>query len=146
MTPHKQLHRHLPDQGQIGDCWRTCFACLLDMQPAEVPHFVEHCWQNSELGRRNAATWLAPRGLHIVELAYSGELQAVLDFMKTCNPGTYFLLGGNSRNGCGHSVIVCDGEIVWDPSLDDAGIVGPMDDGYYWITFLVPALHMRGAA
>jgi hypothetical protein len=58
--------------------------------------------------------------------------------MKAINPGVFYLLGGQSRTDCGHSVVCLDDAIIWDPSLTDAGIVGPMEDGYYWITVLIP--------
>jgi hypothetical protein len=38
MTPHKQRFRHDPANGIYGDCWRTAIACLLDIQPEEIPH------------------------------------------------------------------------------------------------------------
>lgn len=143
MTPHKQLHRHRPADGQIGDCWRTCIACLLDMAPGEVPHFVDGCWQDSAKSMANARAWLAGQGLAIIEYALSADLSDVLRSVGAINPGMYYLLGGNSATGVGHSVVCCDDGIVWDPSLDDAGIVGPMDDGYYWVSWLVPALLLR---
>ncbi len=36
MTPNKQLNLHEPAAGVIGDCWRTCIACLLDKSPSDV--------------------------------------------------------------------------------------------------------------
>ena len=145
MTPHKQLYRHRPDEGQVGDCWRTAIGCLLDLPPTEVPHFVETCWNDTPTANLNARRWLATKGLGFVELAYSGDLDSILASIAACSPHTYYLLGGNSRTGVGHSVIGCHDQIVWDPSLDDAGIVGPMDDGYYWVTYLVPLLIVRNA-
>jgi hypothetical protein len=38
-----------------------------------------------------------------------------------------------------HTVVCRGGRIEWDPSMDDAGIVGPCDDGFYWVTWLIPA-------
>lgn len=143
MTPHKQLFRHKPEEGVIGDCWRTCIACLLDLHPSEVPHFTDGSWNDSAATTAKTRAWLRSRGLGFVELAYSGDLEAVMASLAANAPGAYYLLGGNSRTGCGHSVIACGSEIVWDPSQTDAGIVGPMDDGYYWATFFVPAALMR---
>jgi hypothetical protein len=48
--------------------------------------------------------------------------------------------------GTAHVVIALNDAIVWDPALDDSGIVGPADDGYYWIEFLVPAQILAEAA
>lgn len=120
-----------------GDCWRTCIACLLDKQPSDVPHFVEGRWDDAEEVKRRTAAYLRTQGLAHVEFAFAGNLDSVLAMMAAVNPGLYYLLGGQSKSDVGHSVICCDGAIVWDPSLDDVGIVGPMEDGYYWVTFLV---------
>ena len=138
MTPHKQLNRHRPEAGEIGDCWRTSIACLLDMHPREVPHFVEHDFEDSATATRNLREWLAGIGLGMVEFPFSAPLEAMMSSIHAINPGSYYLLSGNSRNRCGHTVVACGDKIVWDPSIDDSGIVGPMDDGYYWVMFFVP--------
>lgn len=142
MTPQKQLFRHEPSEGVIGDCWRTCFACLLDIQPHEVPHFCDgDLWDNGPAATANAKEFLATHGLSCIDYAVSGELGDVLRSIGACNPGLHYMLSGKSRTGCNHLVICCDDAIVWDPSLDDAGIVGPCEpDGYYWITWLVPSI------
>lgn len=141
MTPQKQLSRHLPHEGIIGDCWRTTIACLLDLQPCQVPHFCDgERWNDTIAANSATRTWLRRRGLDFIEYAMAGDLTDVLRSVGACNPSLYYLLGGTSRTGVNHSVICRDDCIVWDPSITDAGIVGPMDDGYYWITWLVPAL------
>lgn len=92
---------------------------------------------------RLAREWLSGRGLSLIQFAFASDLQSVLDSQASCNPNTYFILGGTSRTGVLHAVIACNAEIVWDPSPDDAGIVGPDKDGLYWIEFLVPSLTVR---
>lgn len=141
MKPQHQLFRHRPDEGQIGDCWRTVIACLLNMPAADVPHFVQTCWNESATATARLRAWLASVGYGYVEMAYTGTgaLQSILDSIADCNPNTYYLLGGNSKTGCGHCVIGLNDQVAWDPSPDAVGITGPMDDGYYWIGFLVPA-------
>jgi hypothetical protein len=141
MTPHKQLFRHRPEEGLIGDCWRTCIACLLDMAPADVPHFCDaEAWNNSELANAAARRWLHARGFNFIQYAMQGELEAVLRSVAACAPDQHYLLAGTSTTGCGHSVIGFNDAVAWDPSIDDAGIVGPMSDGYYWLTWLTPSL------
>lgn len=144
MTPHKQLFRHDPATGTTGDCWRTSIGCLLDLPPAEVPHFVDGHWNDAVATNAIAREWLARYGLGFVECAYLATLEEVLASVGAVNPGHYYLLGGNSRNGTGHSVVCCDDRVVWDPSLDDTGIVAPMEDGHYWVTWLVPLLIVKG--
>lgn len=146
MTPHKQLNHHQPELGIIGDCWRTAIACLLDKHPSEVPHFCEHDFENTKAANDNCRAYLATQGLAHIEYAMPGDdLDAVLNSVAAQNPGLLFILGGNSRTGCGHVVICRDGEIVWDPSLTNAGIVGPMNDGFYWVTWLVPGFLKGGS-
>lgn len=145
MRTFKQLFRHAPEAGVTGDCWRSTIACLLDMHPSEVPHFVEGCWEDGLEVKRRTKAWLATRGLSMVENAFDCDLHDVLSSVGSINPGLHYLLGGNSRNGTGHSVVCCDDQIVWDPALDNSGIVAPMDDGYYWVTWLVPAILRKAA-
>lgn len=143
MTPHKQQFMHDPDNGVVGDCWRTCFACLLDMEPAAVPHFVFGHWNNARTADRLAREWLAQHGLGFIEYPMNCELGDLLRSVAAINPGTYYVLSGTSSNGTGHSVIACDDEIVHDPAQDSSGIVGPMDDGFYWVSFLIPSIVLK---
>jgi len=140
MTPHKQLLRHNPAAGQIGDCWRTCIACLLDLAPDQVPHFVEPHLDDGPAATAFARRWLASRGFGLIQFAYTGALQGILDAQAAVNPDTYFLLGGMSRSGVLHSVIARNDAIEWDPHPDDVGVIGPDPNGLYWLEFLVPSL------
>lgn len=143
MTPSKQLFLHKPEEGQIGDCWRTCIACLLNKRPEEVPHFTSNSWGDYSATRKSTLEYLATLGLSCIEYPVaSSVLDDVLSSTHLINPYHYFILSGNSKNGTGHSVICLDSRIVWDPSLDDSGIVGPMSDGYFWISWLVTDLHL----
>jgi hypothetical protein len=136
MTPYKQLYRHRPEDGIWGDCYRSAIASLLDLQPAEVPHWFDQGILSTEAYPRVDA-WLAARGLCRITAAFSGELQVFLDHMKTHNAGIYYLLTGKSRTGCNHTVIGLDDAIVHDPSLNDSGIIGPcIEDGLYWLEFI----------
>lgn len=133
MTPHKQLFRHDPDNGSIGDCFRTCIACLLDLAPADVPHFAEGM-PSGEVMRERARAWLAGRGLYFFEIPFVGtELGRLLEYMASVNPGIHYMLSGKSRNGVGHFVLCRDAQIVHDPSQNDAGIVGPHEHDDYWV-------------
>jgi hypothetical protein len=142
MRIQKQLNRHDPANGVYGDCHRTAIACVLDMDACDVPHFMDKKPDNSEAPECHEAieVWLNARGLTQISVCYSGsiDLDLVLRTVMNSNPqspGLVFLLGGTSRNKCNHTVVCCDGEIICDPSLDDAGIVGPMSDGNWWVTF-----------
>lgn len=137
MIHRKQRFRHDPDNGVYGDCHRTALACLLDMEPEEVPHFGGDYTDPGAFHLRESE-WLESQGLCAASTAFNAPLEDVLRAQESLNPRVYYLLGGKSRTGCGHTVIGCGGEIVWDPSLDDAGIVAPFDsDGLYWVTWIL---------
>jgi hypothetical protein len=141
MKPQKQLFRHKPSEGIFGDCHRTAIACVLDMDAKDVPHFMDGTpgTGDAEAAHDNAEAWLNARGICTINILFPGDLplRAVLDSVKFLNMRSHpvFILGGQSRNNVNHSVVCCDGEIVCDPSLDDSGIIGPCDDGSYWLTF-----------
>lgn len=138
MKPQKQLFRHRPSEGIFGDCHRTAIACVLDMDAADVPHFMDADISGNEAHDRVEA-WLNARGIATINVLYTGEvpLREVLNTVAACNQRgkPVFILGGQSRNGVNHSVVCCDGKIVCDPGQDDPGIIGPCDDGFYWLTF-----------
>lgn len=147
MRFQKQLFSHNPPHS-YGDCQRTVFACLLDMKPEDIPNFGIH------IG--NAAAWdiavddfLVSQNLYFTRVYYSGDigLEAVLRTQKLTNPGMYYMLVGESRNGVNHVVIGLNDKIIHDPSIDNSGIVGPCTgeveaDRMYCVEFLVP-LFMR---
>lgn len=139
MIQQKQLFLHDPTNGVYGDCFRTVIASLLDLPAAEAPHF------NADTGAFDMAeqdrlmnAWLAERKLSQVCVPFDGgfPLAELLAMMERLNPGVRFMLTGQSRTGCNHCVICLAGEIEWDPSQTDAGIIGPADDGNWWVTYL----------
>lgn len=157
MKPSKQLNRHDPENGVWGDCTRTVFACLLDLEPADVPHFYDK-GENVEIADRRIQEWLGSRyGLRLFQFPLSvhpeaeNGRQAVLDTVGSWNRDAYWTLSGKSKRGTNHVVICCGSEIVWDPSLDNTGIVGPVVDGdgetvdppHYTVAFLMPASQHR---
>lgn len=134
MTPLKQRNRHEPEKGIYGDCHRAALASVLEMSLDDVPHFCDPTHFPKDWVKHER-DWLRDHGFTPITAMFQGDLETVLYTIAHLNPDTYCILGGTSRNGCGHSVIAYNGEIVHDPSLDDSGIVGPMKDGYYWVTF-----------
>lgn len=148
MKPQKQLLRHNPP-ASYGDCFRTAIAIVLDMDATEVPHFMDGAVSGEE-GAAAAEAWLNARGMTGINIVVDGKrpLQAVLDSIAGTNLRQLpvFLLTGTSRNGCAHVVVACNGDIACDPALDDSGIVGPCDDGYYWLTFFGALAATNGEA
>lgn len=138
MTPLKQRNRHNPENGVYGDCHRAALASLLDLQLDDVPHFMHGLGpDDGETFNRAQEVFLRTRGLTPIVFAISADtLDIVLEQCEIWNPGVYYLLGGESANDCGHTVVAGCGKIVHDPSRDNVGIIGPMKDGYYWITYI----------
>lgn len=136
VTPVKQLFRHEPHKGIYGDCHRAAIACVLDLRPEDVPHFGEHGDDDPVAWTREVNEFLALHGMTSLAIPFPGDdLKAVLHCVSTVNPGVYYLLTGKSRTGTNHNVVCLDGRIIHDPSLDDAGIIGPCNDGLYWVQF-----------
>ena len=144
MAYQKQLHYHDPEQGIFGDCYRTCLAGLLDVDRDSVPHYVDSI-EPAEWEKRITplyAAWLADRGLQELAIpVYGGNVsvEEILTFQATrTSQDSRAMLNGTSATGCNHCVIIGSGKILHDPSLTDSGILGPCDDGFYWVTWLIP--------
>lgn len=140
MTPIKQRFYHDPENGVYGDCHRAALASLLDLPLDAVPHFMHGLGPDDGEAFNDAQeAFLRTRGLTPIIFPIDDErngLEAVLIALESYNPGVYYLLGGSSANGTGHTVVAGGGKIVHDPARDDSGIVGPMEDGWYWITYV----------
>jgi len=107
------------------------------MDRDDVPNFGVHYSDNDKF-QNEVNAWLAQQGYQQTFFAFNVGIQQVFTMMGTIMHNTYYILGGNSKTGVGHSVICCGNQIVWDPSLDDSSIIGPMDDDLYWVTILTP--------
>ncbi len=136
MRRQKQRFAHNPAQGSFGDCLRTAIACVLDLDRDEVPHFNDGSSDTEKCGER-ANAWLASHELVLIAVPYPGEMPMaeLLAQQEILNPGIHFLLSGMSRTGVNHCVVATSKGIDWDPSLADAGIIGPCDDGNWWLDF-----------
>ena len=133
----KQANDHRPEDGIWGDCHRTAYAMALGLDRDTVPHFMD-CGVSWEKANDDTRKWLSTIGLNEITFPVTGgSPRDVLDSWKVFAPDVPLVLGGMSRTGVGHSVCVFNGEI-FDPSTKDSGIIGPMEDGYYWLTFFVP--------
>lgn len=148
MKFQKQLNMHDPENGIYGDCLRTVFACLLDLDPQDVPHFNDRTdGRNDQDVGRMLNDWLRERGYALVTTRYNGEasLDDVLAAADWGSFGMPFLLSGKSGIGADHVVICHDGKIIWDPSRVDSGIVGPMSDGMWLVEWLVRPIERAAA-
>lgn len=151
MTPLKQRLTHDPANGVYGDCHRACVASIFDLPLEAVPHFCDGTAQDDEGGeiaKGRERHWLRERGFGVVSIPFPAEtgLAAILNMLSVSMAESHYIVGGRSANGFNHSVIARGGAIVHDPSMNDAGIVGPCDDGHFWIDLYValdPAGYLR---
>lgn len=136
----KNSVKHDPSAGTYGDCHRACFCTILGLEPEQVPHFYyDGPAGDGGIAEQRIVEFLDARGLvqgHVLFVAEHTSLEQVLYTTGHMMPGVPLILGGLSARGCGHSVVLLDGEIYNDPT--GSGIVGPMADGYYWVTFFSP--------
>jgi hypothetical protein len=141
MTPVKQEFAHNPPDSH-GDCHRAALATILDLPLTAVPHIGDkEAAIDGKLFKQNEREFLATLGLIAVAVPLAGTLSHILYASGELNPEQeYFILGGVSSSECGHSVVANKDGIVHDPHPDNVGIIAPMDDGYYWLTYIVRSL------
>ena len=140
MKQVKNTVKHDPKNGTYGNCHSACFATILGLPIEEVPHFFEEGDEiDTAIQWERIDKFLADRGLvqgHILFYGEVNRLDDILGYTTVHLKGLPVILGGLSTAGCGHSVVVMDGVIFNDPT--GSGIVGPMKDGYFWLTFFSP--------
>lgn len=138
MTPVKQTQLHDPPRS-YGDCHRAALASLLDLPIDGVPNLMHGLAQGEgEIFQARQKEFLDARGFVAVQLPIQADdLKTACNAANVWNPGLLFLLGGESASGCGHTVVADGTGIVHDPHPDDVGIVGPMEDGCFWVTYVL---------
>lgn len=132
----QQLIKHNPKKNKWGDCYRTCFAIILNKDAKDVPHFLDNDNQNAN---KDAKIWLKEQGFGLFSWYYEERLirlNAIIQHHKEISPGVPFILTGKSPRECAHCVVVLDGKIVCDPFTGEEGnedtFIGPCDGGYFW--------------
>ena len=151
MLKQKQRWLHLED-GHCGDCYRTCIASYLGMVRDSVPHFVElyggKDWNDIEAIARAIELWMKERGLLMLSIPVNGEVPfeaLASDVAKHWLPGVdRLIIGGTSPRGYPHVILWDKNEGYFDPTKNyDGGdmLVGPQDDGNWWIMAILPAWH-----
>lgn len=145
MIEYKQMYLHVPSEGIIGDCWRTCLSCLLETHPDTIPHYYKELWNQGEniapIVQAKTNQFLSSFGVQYVEYPLQCDLDQLRTYLTHYYPDMYMIVGCNSKNG-GHSVIMKNSDYIWDPAIDNSGCEGPMEDGYFWIGLLVAAEHL----
>ncbi len=137
MTPQNMLTLHDPDNGQYGDCFRACIASLMDMPAESVPHVLENYGAEEDadfIGRMN--DWLRPHGFLFLEFPTACDEDNLSRVSRGYFYDLHYVLLGTSPRGCNHNAIYKAGDLVHDPHPDGGGIIGPAEDGFYWLGFL----------
>ena len=108
--------------GENGDCFRTCLACLLDLEsPTDVPDFAN---DPDEFWYETCNTWLRTNfgcQLHYIEA----------DKVDPNGLKHPHLMMGVSPRGFLHCCVGCRGEIVHDPHPDQTGLIEVRQYGYF---------------
>lgn len=134
----KQLFTHDPENGQHGDCWRTCVACLLDIPCEAVPHV--HKDMSPEQWREWTILALDEFSHVAITMAITpGEdgspstMEEAAKFAwKYCAP-IPFILSGLSPRSVNHAVVVYTPDFIHDPSQQGGGLIGPCEPTGYWM-------------
>lgn len=132
MIEYKQLYLHKPQEGSWGDCFRACIASILDFEHvADVPHVYDK-GASAEEATEHLNKLLARGNLVYVEIPLAATADQLRVYLKRYYKNIHVIIGCSSKHG-NHSVVMKNDDYMWDPSIDNSGCVGPMDDGYYWI-------------
>jgi hypothetical protein len=134
----KQAFLHDPANGVYGDCYRTAIACILKRERDTVPSFA-YLWDDPDAWDSEVNFWLEKEGFSLAKTLFQvDKLEDLLVSQMLNALNCPYILIGQSKNGTNHCVICIGGEIVHDPSIDNSGIVGPCDNGYYTIEYILP--------
>lgn len=137
---------HTQTSLEPGNCFQTAVACLLDVEPEEVPdQLVNDAKRVTHPD--GSATWEGPHyvtalnaylrthhGLAYMEVHYPIEL--FTHAVQLREPGYHLMTGRTVRspvNNSRHVVVGRFGELVWDPHPSRAGLI---EDVNY--AFLLP--------
>lgn len=133
---HKQEFRHDPENGIHGDCGRAVIASLLGLPLSAVPH--EHREMTGAEFNASIDAFLKSRGVTRIWLGFHAEsVEQAADWASQWSNGMHFVLMGTSPRGTNHVVIGHEGKIVHDPHPDGGDLVGPTDNGLYYVEWLV---------
>lgn len=123
MIRHRQLFF-----GELGSCFATALASVLDLDLAAVPNFVAFGY-----GRWFEALglWCKAQRIHM-RIVYDKRSGLVGDDGKpTPMPKHPIIASGQGPRGFRHAVVFQGGRFVHDPHPDASGLLGKPDR--YWV-------------
>lgn len=141
MKYHRSIVKHDPKAGSYGDCFRACVASVFNYrQITDVPHFLEK-GPGSNWGEYHR--WLArTHDAYSMSVPLNVEtLEDVFTFTRMSFSFNFpYILTGTSIAGVNHCVVANWFGIIHDPSAEpdqQHTIIGPTDDGLFWIECFV---------
>lgn len=135
MIPFNQLINNDPENGQYGDCYRTCIASILEIEPEKVPHF----YQTGEPGSlEKVRDWLYKYDCYLIDVAFrNNNIIELLRMLNSSYRNIYCIISGQSDRGYDHACVLYNGEIIHDPHPSKKGINRPCSTGYYHVEAIV---------
>lgn len=132
MIKYDQLiQKHDPDKDRIGDCFRTSIACILEIKPAKVPHFVSNRYGTDDFNLVNIVNdvnkWLIKEGLF---LQYMEFYKSTLHY-DLSHFGHHVITAPSPRGNFHHCVVGFAGEFIHDPHKSRAGVDQSDDETVY---------------
>jgi hypothetical protein len=121
----------------VGNCFETAVACLLECVVDDVPTWGDLDWADY-IAILNA--WLEPRGLAAWSIFVLPD-PSPLSVMAHSLPPTRCIVGVRTTAYCNHAMIVEGNRIVWDPSPfrdNPVGLIGGHDPVVDLVFVLVP--------
>lgn len=137
----RQAFRHAPDEGMLGDCYRTAIACVLGIERDSVPHSHEDLTGEEHAVFMDA--WLRPQGLRRIFMPVLGDdCKEVADSIYPRGGGLPFILTGSGPRSVNHVIVVHGVDDYWCPTLGsvsaEIGLIGPaLPDKYFWVEWIV---------
>ena len=126
------------------DCWRTCIAYILNLQPSEVPHFYKIDEAN---GIELAEVWLKERGYALIKLCLPGtyRLNQVIEVASSMTAGNFpYILSGTGKAGFDHAVVAFKDKVILDPYIGQApsepAFVKPCSNNIWAVEIIVRLL------
>lgn len=114
------------DESQKGDCWRTCIACILEIDAGYVPHFLQEYGSN----------YIDATNDYIENLGFKLLMAVDIEFPVTIAHNDKLIKLGSIKNGNGHAVVASasTGEMIHDP--DDSGDDSDVEEPWTYIAIV----------
>lgn len=102
------------DKGEIGDCVRAVTASILELDPKDVPHFVQ---------LKPGFEWYDDWEQFMINHGINPKMIIIGPFDKIPKLSGYYLASGPAARNCKHLVIMKDGVLAHDPHPSRAGLI-----------------------